>query len=480
MLASKEVHNTMNTTTKDPNWQDREALARYTLIAPLLDENLDPAKRSKLRKETAIKADISERTLYRYEAAYHEKGFAGLRPVACERCLSKKLPQNYLKIVEQAIQLKKEVPKRSVEQIIFILEQENWAPPGVLKRSTLERYLYRAGFGVRQMQMYKDARESSSKRFCKPHRMMLLQADIKYGCKLPIGKNGAMVQTYLSSAIDDHSRYVIHSQFYDNQEEAIVEDTFRKVVLKAGKFDTAYFDNGSQYVAKQLKFSLARLGITVRHAPVRSGKSKGKQEKFHQVVDAFLREAKAHKVKTLEEFNRHWSNYLEEYYHKKGHDGIREYYESLGVAVPAEGITPLQEWNRDSRPLTFLDASVVAEAFLHHEQRLVDKGACISFQGRKYETKPTLIGFKVEIAYDPMSPETVTVSYPGMEPFTARPVKIGEFCDKNPALPVSMQETEAENSRMLAALEKKREQSRRQMADAISFGQFRKDGGAHV
>lgn len=470
----------MNTIMKDQNWQDREALARYTLIAPLLDENLDPAKRSKLRKETAIKAEVSERTLYRYEAAYHAKGFAGLRPVACERSLSKKLPENYLKIVEQAIQLKKEVPGRSVEQIIFILEQENWAAPGTLKRSTLERYLYRAGFGVRQMQMYQDARQSSSKRFCKPHRMMLLQADIKYGCKLPIGKHGAMVQTYLSSAMDDHSRYVVHSQFYDNQEEAIVEDTFRKVVLKAGKFDTAYFDRGSQYVAKQLKLSLAKLGITVRHAPVRSGKSKGKVEKFHQVVDAYLREAKAHKVKTLEELNRHWSNYLEEYYHKTGHDGIREYYESLGVTVPAEGITPLQEWNRDSRPLIFLDASVVAQAFLHHEQRLVDKGACISFKGRKYETKPALIGSKVEIAYDPMAPETVTVSYPGMEPFLARPVKIGAFCDKNPALPISMQETEAEQSRMLAALEKKREQSRRQMTGAISFGQFRKDGDAHV
>ena len=470
----------MDTIIKDQNWQDRQALERYTLIAPLLDENMDPAKRGKLRREAAIKAGLSERTLYRYEAAYHEKGFAGLRPVAYERSLSKKLPENYQKIVEQAIQLKKEVPKRSVEQIIFILEQENWAAPGVLKRSTLERYLYRAGFGVRQMQMYKDARQSSSKRFCKPHRMMLLQADIKYGCKLPIGKKGVMVQTYLSSAIDDHSRYVIHSQFYDNQEEAIVEDTFRKVVLKAGKFDTAYFDNGSQYVAKQLKFSLARLGITVRHAPVRSGKSKGKQEKFHQVVDAYLREAKAHKIKTLDELNRHWSNYLEEYYHKTAHNGIREYYESLGVAVPAEGITPLQEWNRDSRPLTFLDTSVVAEAFLHHEKRLVDKGACISFQGRKYETKPSLIGAKVDIAYDPVCPESITVSYPGMEPFTARPVKIGAFCDKNPALPVSMQETEAENSRMLAALEKKREQSREKMTDAISFGQFRKDGGAHV
>ena len=470
----------MQTIIKNQNWQDQQALERYKLIAPLLDESIDPAKRSQMRNEIAERAQISERTMYRYEAAYKAGGFSGLKPVACERSLSKKLPENYPKIVEQAIQLKKEVPKRSVEQIIFILEQEGWAAPGMLKRSTLERYLYRAGFGVKQMQMYRDARESSSKRFCKPHRMMLLQGDIKYGCKLPIGKNGAMVQTYLSSAIDDHSRYVIQSEFYDNQEEAIVEDTFRKVILKAGKFDAAYFDNGSQYVAKQLKFSLAKLGITVRHAPVRSGKSKGKCEKFHQVVDSFLREAKIHKIKTLEELNRYWGIYLEEYYHKDAHDGIREYYESLDTDVPKEGITPLQEWNRDSRALTFLDTATVAEAFLHHETRLVDKGACISFQGRKYETKPSLIGFKVEISYDPSAPETITVHYPGMEPFTAQPVKIGAFCDKNPSLPVSMQETVPESSRFLNVLEKKQEQSRSRMADAISFGQFRKDGGGNV
>lgn len=470
----------MQKTIKDQNWQDQCALERYTLIAPLLDGSLDPAKRSQLRGGIAERSGVSERTLYRYEAAYRAKGFSGLRPAACERSLSKKLPDNYLKIVEQAIQLKKEVPKRSVEQIIFILEQEGWAAPGVLKRSTLERYLYRAGFGVRQMQMYRNARESSSKRFCKPHRMMLLQGDIKYGCKLPIGKNGAMVQTYLSSAIDDHSRYVIQSEFYDNQEASIVEDTFRKVILKAGKFDAAYFDHGSQYIARQLKFSLAKLGIAIRLAPLRSGRSKGKIEKFHQVADSFLREAKIHKVKTLEELNRYWAIYLEEYYHKDAHEGIREYYESLGTPVPREGITPLMEWNRDSRALVFLDTATVAEAFLHHEQRLVDKGACISFQGRKYETKPSLIGFQVEIAYDPSAPETITVHYPGMEPFTAQPLKISAFCDKAPALPVSMQETEPESSRFLEVLEKKQEQSRSRMADAISFSRFRKDGGSDV
>ena len=95
-----------------------------------------------------------------------------------------------------------------------------------------------------------------------------------------------------------------------------------------------------------------------------------------------------HNIRTLEGLNRHWSNYLEEYYHTSPHAGIREYYESMGVSVPEGGISPVQEWNRDSRPLTFLDTSVVAEAFLHHEERLVDKGACISFRGKKFETRP--------------------------------------------------------------------------------------------
>lgn len=467
-------------TSQTNNWQEQQALERYAAIAPLLDETLDAAKKIQLRDEIAERLGVSTRTVYRYEASYKTGGFTGLKPMNREQRRSKKLPDNFDELLTEAIQLKREVPKRSVEQLILILELEGRVAPGVLKRSTLERYLYKAGFGVKHMQMYKDARKSSSKRFCKPHRMMLLQGDVKYGPKLPIGKNGAMVQTYLSSAIDDHSRYILSSVFYDNQEEAIVEDTFRKSILKFGKFDAAYFDRGSQYVAKQLKLSLAKLGITVRHAPVRSGKSKGKVEKFHQVVDAFIREAKAHKIKTLEDLNYHWSNFLEEHYHKRKHDGIKEYYESLGVSVPTEGITPLQEWNRDSRALAYIDTSVVAEAFLHHEKRRVDKGACISFKGKKYETKPSLIGFEVEIAYDPMTPEHLTVHYPGITDFQARPVRIGAFCDKNPTLPVSMQEIETESSRFLDALEKKRDENRIKVANAISFKGFTKGGPANV
>ena len=164
-------------------------------------------------------------------------------------------------------------------------------------------------------------------------------------------------------------------------------------------------------------------------------------------------------------------------YHNELPDCLVPYkhYESLGAAVPEEGISPLQEWNRAIRPLTFLDAAVVSEAFLHHEQRKVDKGACISFRGKRYETKASLIGHTVEISYDPAAPEQITISYQGMEPFTAAPLKIGSYCDKRPTLPASMQEQTPTTSRFLDALEVRHKQNQQQMADAISFASYRKE-----
>jgi transposase len=164
------------------SWQDQKASERFAMISPLLADDLDPAKRSQIRSRIAETNSVSERTLYRFEVAWRRDGYSGLRPVNRQMRRSQKLPENFDEIVRQAIQLKKEVPSRSVARIILILEMEGWVSPGVLKRSTLQRYLYKAGLGVKQMRRYTEARNATSRRFCKPHRMMLTQCDIKYGC----------------------------------------------------------------------------------------------------------------------------------------------------------------------------------------------------------------------------------------------------------------------------------------------------------
>lgn len=229
-----------------------------------------------------------------------------------------------------------------------------------------------------------------------------------------------------------------------------------------------------------VRFNFFQIGTSIFPLLCKDLHNKGKIEKFHQVVDAFLREVKLKKVCTLEGLNALWSVYLDEYYHKDSHAGIAEYYASMGVEILPEGITPLQEFNRDTRPLTFLDASVVAEAFLHHENRKVDKGGCISFHGRKYETTPALIGHTVEISYDPVSPDTLTIQYPGIVPFTATPLQISSYCNQEQVIPASMLPVQPETSRLLDALEKKHQESKERLADAISYASLRKEEASHV
>lgn len=286
-------------------WQDQEALKRYQMIAPLMNPDLDEGKCLQMREDIARTNGISVRSLYRYEEKYRNGEFDGLRPMNRAKRRSQALPENFDEIVGEAIQLKREVPKRSVRQIIKILELEGWAQPGLLKQSTMQRHLYNAGFGVKQMKKYAEGRTTSSRRFCRPHRMELLQGDIKYGPDIRT-VDGRLIKTYLSSLIDDHSRYILQSEFYDNQRQEIVEETFHKAVLKFGKFDCGYVDNGGQYITRQLNESCARLGIRLLRAKPRACEAKGKIEKYHQKVDQFIAEIRVAHVHSLSELNQKW------------------------------------------------------------------------------------------------------------------------------------------------------------------------------
>ena len=460
-------------------WQDEKALERFMIISPLIDPILDKGKRADLRQKIAEQNGISERTLFRYEKAYREGSFAGLKPVSrVSDCILGPFP-GFKQTLDEAIQLKREVPGRSVSQIILILEGEGKVEPGLLKRSTLQAYFYKAGYGRRQMRKVAEAKKGSSRRFCRPHRMLLAQADIKY-IKLPIGKNGRLVQCYICTLIDDHSRYILASGIYPNQSSDIVEDVYKRAILSYGVFSATYVDNGSQFISKQLIRALSELGIRHLRAKPYACQSKGKIEVYNRLINSFEAECKAKGRMTIEEANQYWQYFIEEYYHQKAHGGIAEYYVSMNWEVPEGGITPQQEFNRDTARLRFMDAGVVAKAFLHHENRTVDKGACVNFGGRKYDVGVSLIGTQVEIVFDPMKPDVITVLYKGMEPMEVHPLEIGEYCKPRPALPDTMLPVEPETSRFLDVLEKKHQQRMQQNADAISFASLRKEATDNV
>ena len=128
--------------------------------------------------------------------------------------------------------------------------------PGRIKRSTLQEQLANRGYSSRQMKMYTST-GVAARRFQKRYRNQLWHSDIKYGPYLPIGKGGEKKQVYLVLFVDDATRYVLHGEFYSTLDKIIVEDCFRKAILKHGVPETVYFDNGRQYKNKWMTRSCA-------------------------------------------------------------------------------------------------------------------------------------------------------------------------------------------------------------------------------
>ena len=457
----------------DDQWKSDTAFARFQMITPLLEKSLEADKAMKAKKvqETASKYQVSERTIYRYLAAYSTNGFNGLMPSDKGHGVPKEVSPRFDDLFNEAKRLKAEVPQRSVNDIITILELEERAEPGELKRSTLQRHLYNAGFSKRQLIIHNENRTNAARRFCKAHRMQLVQGDIKYSSSAPITIAGKKVVVYLSSLLDDHSRFPLFSRWFPDQKKDRVEYSFREAILKYGVFDKAYVDHGGQYISKDLKKSCARLGIVIRHAPVKSGKSKGKVEKFHQVVDKFLLEASLKEYDSLEAFNYSWESYLEVKYTEESHGGIIEFYKAQDVEVDPKEMTPRKEFERDSRPLRFPDAAVVREAFLKHKPGRVSKGATVSVDGYYYGVNQEWIGASVDIFYDSSDLSTVTVKYPGVEPVKCSRVKIGEYVDFEQPVPKAVKDVKPTSSRMLDALEKKYAE-RKPSGKGISFAEY--------
>ena len=99
-------------------WQDEKALDRFQMIGPLLDNTLDHAKRVQLRHQIAEQNDLSYKTIKRYDEAWQRDGFDGLRPKDHSPRNKDSLPDNFEELLQQAIQLRREVPSRSVDKII--------------------------------------------------------------------------------------------------------------------------------------------------------------------------------------------------------------------------------------------------------------------------------------------------------------------------------------------------------------------------
>ncbi|WLR54804.1 DDE-type integrase/transposase/recombinase [Mesobacillus subterraneus] len=305
----------------DHKKSEEMAVQRFQLISPLLAEGLDAGKVKELRDQIAKVSGLSERTIRRYLAQFQEDGFGGLKPQGRKGTRkSVAIPPH---LVEQAILLRKEVPSRSVAQIIQILEWEDLAEPGQIKRSTLQEKLTEKGYSTRHMRLYSQT-GVAARRFQKRHRNQLWQSDIKYGPYLPIGPNGMKKQVYLVAFIDDATRFVLHAAFYPTLDSRIIEDAFRQAIQKYGVPEAVYFDNGKQYRTKWMSRTCSKIGTRLTYTQPYSAESKGKIERFNRVIDSFISEAVIEKPNTLDRLNELFQVWLTECYQNKPHSALGE------------------------------------------------------------------------------------------------------------------------------------------------------------
>jgi putative transposase len=417
-----------------------EALSRYRIIAPLLEEGLAESEKRNIRWLIREQESISSRTLRRYVAAFKQGNFEALLPKERkDKGMCKAIPPE---VLQKAVELRQELPGRSAQRIQQLLAGEGY----IVARSTLERHLRQQGFSPRKMKAEpKSASGGSSRRFNRQGRNTLWQADLKYGPYLPDPKRpNRYIKTYLVAIIDDATRIVVHAEFYDSQKLPVLEDTFRKAVIKCGLPDNLYVDNGKIFISSWLRLACAKLRVRHLNTKAYSPEAKGKIERFNRTVEEFLQEARLEKPQTLDKLNELFRAWLSEGYNHRVHSALA-------------GCSPAQAFTRDTKVLRFPSPEALSDAFLWEKTPKVDKTGCFSLQGMTYEAGVAWIGKKIMVRYDPFDLSAVAVWYGGEKKKIVSPANIGEY-NRNVKKPVEEMEKASESKllRLFADESKKR------------------------
>ncbi|MDD3074471.1 MAG: DDE-type integrase/transposase/recombinase [Eubacteriales bacterium] len=384
---------------------DQVAAFRYGLIAPIVCRQtpLLPGELKAYLEETAsqiyeipgsARNKVSTRTLERYLSLYREGGYDALKPQAKSSKGRTTIPAP---VLQQAIELRRERPERSVEQIIFMLEETGIVDRGSLANSTLARQLRLAGASRNEMLV----KTEGYRRFEAEDAHVIWQSDFQHTLYLPDPQDPKRKKKAMLFAIlDDYSRYVVQAQFYWDEKLPRLEDSLKKAILRWGIPEQFYCDNGSVFSSAQLARICGKLGIRLSHSRPYRPAGRGKIERLFRFIDtSFKPEAyqqiEAGQIATLEELNQALAAWLDGYYHLRVHGGTKE--------------KPKSRLESSCRKPRRVPMAELTDIFLWQEERKADKAGCIKAQGNLYEVDLELAGKKILLRYDPFDLSTIQV-----------------------------------------------------------------------
>jgi transposase InsO family protein len=407
--------------SRDDDAARAEALFRYRVIAPLLDEPAQAPRRARVAEVASHRhshpsrgeVTISIRTLWTWLERFRGSGIDALRPR--HRRDHGTLRALDAAALDRAEALRRELPARWTSTVIDILVREGTvAQAKVAHRATIDRHLRRRG-ASRQQLVVLGAKPTIKMRFASFGDLWV--GDYHHGPKV-LAPAGHATTAKLGAFLDHTTRYPVADRWYLAEDVATLRDTMLRALLTWGPPKVAYVDRGAVYRSDQLAYSLGALGSRLVHSRPYYSQGRGVIERWWQLADAFQAEIDARdELVTIHELNRLWDAFRTLRYLETAHS-------ELGMS-PAQAIAKVTP-----RPI---DPAVARELFLVRVDRTVNrKDATVSVEGQRFLCDGALRGRKVSVRYDPRDLAGVVIVVDDQRVGRALPQPIGRVAEATP------------------------------------------------
>jgi len=341
---------------------------------------------------------LSARTLRRQWRRLKEEGVRGV--YRRRRSDLGRARRKHRELLDRAVVLKKEQPRRSHRAINRILKREFGRE---VPRATLYRYLRQQGATRRKLGV---AKEIVRCRWTRDQPGALWVGDFEHGP--PVMHQGCSVKTHLSAWIDCHSRYIVEARYYVRENLDILVDSLLRAWGNHGASRELYVDNAKVYHAKSLQLACTQLNIQLLHRPPRDPPAGGLIERFFQTCQMQLEaEVRAGTILTLDDLNRVLAAWLAVAYHRDVHSET--------------GQTPHQRYHQEPRMVRQVDLGAVLGFFQQEVLRVVDKDfSDVRVESLFFAVDPSLRGDRLVVQYDPFSPLAEVQLYTPMGAYVGR------------------------------------------------------------
>jgi len=219
---------------------------------------------------------LNKSTFYNWYKLYSEYGIDGLAP--SKRTSNRQwntIPQEQKNLV---VELALECPELSSRELAYKLTDEQQI---FISESSVYRILKARGLITTPEHIFLSASDEFKNKTCFVHQMW--QTDFTYFKIIGWG------WYYLSTVLDDYSRYIVHWELCEGMKVQDVKRTVDRAIIKARiktkQRPRLLSDNGSCYIASELKDYLKNNhGMDQVHGRPMHPQTQGKIERYHRTM----------------------------------------------------------------------------------------------------------------------------------------------------------------------------------------------------